>query len=321
VLALSAFECQVYPAAGIWASDGVERAAMTTTVRKAVIPAAGLGTRFLPTTKATPKEMLTLVDKPAIQYVVEEAVSAGITDILIVTGRGKRTIEDHFDRAPELEDALSRTGKDELLREVTALSELAQFHFVRQGEPRGLGHAIGTARAHVGDAPFVVLLPDDLMHPSSTLLRDMIGAYARTGSSVVALKRVAPPDISLYGVVDVAGPVEGDLVVLRGMVEKPTVAEAPSDLAIMGRYLFTPDIFDYIDKAQPGRGGEIQITDAMAMLAAGPGMRGLIFERGRYDIGAKPDFLRASVELALDRPDIGPDFGRWLASVVRERGL
>jgi len=294
---------------------------MTTTVRKAVIPAAGLGTRFLPTTKATPKEMLTLVDKPAIQYVVEEAVAAGITDILVVTGRGKRTIEDHFDRSPELEEALARAGKGELLQELASLTALAQFHFVRQGEPLGLGHAVGTARAHVGDAPFVVLLPDDLMHPSSTLLTDMIGAYDRTGKSVVALKRFDPPDISLYGVADVEGPTDGPLVVLRGMVEKPAPADAPSDLAIMGRYLFTPDIFDCIDKIQRGRGGEIQLTDAMALLAAGPGMRGWIFDRGRYDIGAKADFLRASVEFALDRGDVGPDFGRWLGRLVRERGL
>ena len=294
---------------------------MTTTVRKAVIPAAGLGTRFLPTTKATPKEMLTLVDKPAIQYVVEEAVGAGITDILIVTGRGKRTIEDHFDRAPELEEALARTGKEELLREVTDLAGLAQFHFVRQGEPLGLGHAVGTARAHIGDAPFVVLLPDDLMHPTSTLLTDMIGAYERTGRSVVALKRFDPPDISLYGVAAVDEPADGQLVVLRGMVEKPSPADAPSNLAIMGRYLFTPDIFDCIDKIERGSGGEIQLTDAMALLAAGPGMRGWIFERGRYDIGAKADFLRASVEFALDRGDVGPAFGRWLGQLVRERGL
>src|ERR1700694_6020630 len=180
---------------------------MTTSVRKAVIPAAGLGTRFPPPTRATPKEMLTLVDKPAIQYVVEEAVAAGITDILIVTGRGKRSIEDHFDRAPELEDALTRAGRDDLRRVVVELAELAEFHFVRQGEPLGLGHAVGTARAHIGDEPFAVLLPDDLMHPSSPLLRDMIAAHRQTGRSVVALKRFPAPDISLYGVADVEGSV------------------------------------------------------------------------------------------------------------------
>jgi len=294
---------------------------MTTTVRKAVIPAAGLGTRFLPSTKATPKEMLTLVDKPAIQYVVEEAVAAGITDILIITGRTKRTIEDHFDRAPELEEALARTGKEDLLRVVVELAELAEFHFVRQGEPLGLGHAVGTARAHVGDEPFAVLLPDDLMHPTSTLLKDLIAAHERTGSSVVALKRFGPEDISLYGVADVDGPADANVVKLKGMVEKPAAEDAPSDLAIMGRYLFTTDIFDYIDRVERGKGGELQLTDAMAQLAAGPGMYGWIFERGRYDIGSKPDFLRAFVELALDRDDVGPDFGAWLGGLVRERNL
>jgi len=294
---------------------------MTTSVRKAVIPAAGLGTRFLPSTKATPKEMLTLVDKPAIQYVVEEAVAAGITDILIVTGRTKRTIEDHFDRAPELEEALARTGKEDLLRVVVELAELAEFHFVRQGEALGLGHAVGTARAHVGDEPFAVLLPDDLMHPTSTLLKDLIAAYEQTGSSVVALKRFGPKEISLYGVADVDGPPDGNLMRLKGMVEKPAAEDAPSDLAIMGRYLFTTDIFDFIDRVERGRGGELQLTDAMAKLAAGPGMYGWIFEHGRYDIGSKPDFLRAFVEFALDRGDVGPDFGRWLGAVVRERHL
>lgn len=292
---------------------------MTTTVRKAVIPAAGLGTRFLPSTKATPKEMLTLVDRPAIQYVVEEAVAAGITDILIVTGRGKKTLEDHFDRAPELEAALAAGGKDDLLQDVVRLADLAEFHFVRQGEPRGLGHAIGRARAHVGDEPFAVLLPDDLM--TSTLLADMIAAHGRTGATVIALKRFAGAEISLYGAVDVDGPADHGLVKLKGMVEKPAPGEAPSDLAIMGRYLFTPDIFDCIERTEPGRGGEVQITDAMAKLAGGSGVYGLVFEHGRYDIGAKPEFLRAFVEFALAREDLGAEFGQWLGALVRERGL
>ncbi len=286
------------------------------TVRKAVIPAAGLGTRFLPTTKATPKEMLTLVDKPAIQYVVEEAVAAGITDILMVTSRSKKSIEDHFDRAPELEAALA--AKPELRDQVVAISELASFHYVRQGEPRGLGHAVGMARDHVGGEPFVVLLPDDLMHHSSPLLRTMIAAHSQTGQSVVALKRFGPPDISLYGVAVPEGEPDGELVALRGMVEKPAPADAPSDLAIMGRYLFTSDIFDLIDDVAPGKGGEIQLTDAMNALAAKHGMYGVVFESGRYDIGLKPDFLRASVEFALDRDDIGPAFAEWLRAFVRD---
>jgi UTP--glucose-1-phosphate uridylyltransferase len=288
------------------------------TVRKAVIPAAGLGTRFLPTTKATPKEMLTLVDKPAIQYVVEEAVAAGITDILIVTGRTKKPIEDHFDRAPELEEALTKSGKDELRDQVIALAEMARFHFVRQGEPKGLGHAIGMARDHVGGEPFVVLLPDDLMHHRSPLLKDMIDLHGRTGRSVVALKRFGAPEISLYGVAD---PMDGEekntTVRLRGMVEKPKPDDAPSDLAIMGRYLFTADIFDLIDKAQPGRGGEIQVTDAMNELAKTQGIEGVIFDEGRYDIGAKPDYLRASVEFAIDRADVGPAFRAWLKEYAK----
>jgi UTP--glucose-1-phosphate uridylyltransferase len=291
------------------------------TVRKAVIPAAGLGTRFLPATKATPKEMLTLVDKPAIQYVVEEAVAAGITDVLIVSGRTKKTVEDHFDRAPELEALLAAKGKDDVLAEVVGIGQPARFHFVRQGEPLGLGHAVGMARDHVGDEPFVVLLPDDLMHRSSPLLRDMIAAHERTGQSVVALKRLGAPEISLYGVAVPDGEPEGAVVRLRGMVEKPTPEDAPSDLAIMGRYLFTPAIFDLIDQVLPGQGGEIQLTDAMDALAAKGGMCGVVFEHGRYDIGAKPDFLRAAVEFALDRPDLGPAFAAWLGEFVRSRGL
>ncbi|MHB8465719.1 MAG: UTP--glucose-1-phosphate uridylyltransferase GalU [Acidimicrobiales bacterium] len=291
------------------------------TVRKAVIPAAGLGTRFLPATKATPKEMLTLVDKPAIQYVVEEAVAAGITDILIVTGRTKTSIEDHFDRLPDLEAALAAKGKDDLLEQVVAVTRLARFHYVRQGEPLGLGHAVGTARDHVGSEPFVVLLPDDLMHRSSPLLKDMIDAHVRTGQSIVALKRFAPPDISLYGVAEPEGAQDGHLQRLKGMVEKPSAEDAPSDLAIMGRYLFTPEIFDLIDQVQPGAGGEIQLTDAMHALARHGGMSGVVFDKGRYDIGSKPDFLRASVEFALDRADLGPAFGAWLGGYVREAQL
>jgi len=299
---------------------------MTSTVRKAVIPAAGLGTRFLPATKAIPKEMLTLVDRPAIQYVVEEAVAAGITDILIVSGRSKKAVEDHFDRAPELEANLAQGDKQDLLDQIVSLAGLARFHFVRQGQPLGLGHAVGVARDHVGTEPFVVLLPDDLMHRSSTLLADMVAAHGRTGRSVVALKRFVAPEISLYGVADPAPdgeqPEPGTaLVKLTGMVEKPSAEDAPSDLAIMGRYLFTPEIFDLIERVSPGKGGEIQLTDAMAALARGSGMFGLVFEKGRYDIGAKPDFLRAGVELALDRPDLGPAFGSWLGEIVRSRGL
>jgi UTP--glucose-1-phosphate uridylyltransferase len=291
-------------------------------VRKAVIPAAGLGTRFLPATKSTPKEMIPLVDKPGIQYVVEEAVRAGIEDVLIVTGRTKRTIEDHFDRSPELEAALERGGKADLVEQMRAIAGMARVHFVRQDEPRGLGHAVGMARCHVGDEPFAVLLPDDLMAEGSTLLADMIGACEATGGSVVALKRFGPEEISSYGVVDPAGPAREDgLVPIATMVEKPAAADAPSDLAIMGRYVLTPAVFDHIAALRPGAGGELQLTDAMVALAAEEPFHGLVFDAGRYDTGNKLDWLRATVEVALGHPELGGGFRQALAEIVRREGI
>lgn len=291
-------------------------------VRKAVIPAAGLGTRFLPVTKASPKEMLPLVDKPCIQYVVEEAVRAGIRDILIITGRGKRSIEDHFDRSFELEFYLEKGGKSADLAQVRAIAEMADIHYVRQGEPKGLGHAVGVAREHVGDEPFVVLLGDDLMAESSTVLSDMVAAHQRTGGSVVALKEFPRSEISSYGCV-AAEPTDGeaDLVRIRGMVEKPKPEEAPSNLAIMGRYLLTPAIFDCIEKVQPGRGGEIQLTDAMAMLMESEPIFGLPFVAGRYDTGNKLDWLRATVEVALGHAELGPGFRTALAEICRREQI
>lgn len=286
-------------------------------VRKAVIPAAGLGTRFLPATKATPKEMLPIVDKPGIQYVVEEAVAAGITDILIITGRSKRTIEDHFDRSLELEASLEKAGRHEQAKEMRLLAEMADIHFVRQHQPRGLGHAVGMARKHVGDEPFVVMLPDDLMAEESTLLTDMLASYDRTGSSVVALKRFGAPEIGSYGVVLPEGPVRDDgLVRVVDMVEKPNPAEAPSDLAIMGRYLLTPGIFDCIARLTPGAGGELQLTDAMRKLLKSEAFYGLPFETGRYDTGNKLDWLRATVEIALRHPVLGEDFQQILDQIT-----
>ena len=293
---------------------------MTSTVRKAVIPAAGLGTRFLPASKAQPKEMIPLVDKPAIQYVVEEAVRSGIRDILVITGRGKRSLEDHFDRSFELEYYLERAGKTEALREMRAIADMADIHYVRQGEPKGLGHAVGAAREHIGREPFVVMLGDDIMDERSTVLQDMIGAYDRTGSSIVALKAFPSDEISHYGCVATDGSAP-PLVKLTGLVEKPPPEEAPSDLAIMGRYLFTPDIFDAIERVEPGKGGEYQLTDAIALLVERPGVYGWVFERGRFDVGNKLDYLRATVELALDRPDLGPAFGEFLGHLAKERGL
>lgn len=280
------------------------------TVRKAVIPAAGLGTRFLPATKAQPKEMLPVVDKPAIQYVVEEAVRAGIDDILIITGRSKRTVEDHFDRAPELEAELQQKGKLDALGEVRKIAELAQIHYVRQGEPLGLGHAVGTARRHIGDNPFAVLLPDDLIHPGVPLLEELIDAHERTGSSTITLMEVEDP--SAYGCA-VVGPEADGLVRVNGLVEKPSRAEAQSKLAVMGRYVFTPQIFDAIEQVDPGRGGEIQLTDAIALLAQSQGVYGYTLPHGRYDLGNKLDYLRAVVELAAERDDLGPSFKAWLA--------
>jgi UTP--glucose-1-phosphate uridylyltransferase len=291
-----------------------------TGVRKAVIPAAGLGTRFLPATKSTPKEMLPVVDKPAIQYVVEEAVAAGLTDILIITGRSKRAVEDHFDRNFELEHYLAEAGKDDVLKEVQFASDLADIHYVRQRDPLGLGHAVWVARHHVGDEPFAVLLADDIMVDEGRLLRSMLDIHDRYGRSAVALQEVAPEEISSYGCVEPSA-IEGDVVEIRRMVEKPPVDEAPSNLAIIGRYVFTPAIFDMLGRIEPGRGGELQLTDAMQMLLEEQSVFGRICRGGRYDVGQKLDFLRANVELALDRSDLGPAFAEWLTGYMRERGL
>jgi UTP--glucose-1-phosphate uridylyltransferase len=289
-------------------------------VRKAVIPAAGLGTRFLPATKSSPKEMLPIVDKPTIQYVIEEAVTAGISDILIVTGRGKRAIEDHFDRNFELEHYLEKDGKHDLLREVRMSTEIAEIHYRRQGDPLGLGHAVSIAREHVGDEPFAVMLGDDIMVDDAALLRRMLDAYDRYGRSVIALQEVPHDEISSYGCAEPEW-VEGDLVQVKSIVEKPKPETAPSDLAVIGRYLFTPEIFDALDRISPGAGGELQLTDAIALLMKSQTVYGLVFENGRYDIGKKIDYLRATVELALDRADLGPAFADIIREIVTRRRL
>ncbi len=289
-------------------------------VRKAVIPAAGLGTRFLPATKAQPKEMLPVVDKPAIQYVVEEAVRSGIDDILIITGRGKRSLEDHFDRSIELEAELRSKGKDAELDEVVRLSELADIHYVRQGEALGLGHAVNVARKHVGEHPFVVLLGDDIMDDQSTVLEEMIAVHERTGSSVLSCKEFPPEQIGLYGCVAYE-PAGDRLLRIQSIVEKPDLGTEPSSYAVLGRYVFTPGIFDALDQVKPGRGGEIQLTDAIGLLLATEEVLGYTFVDGRYDVGNKLDYLRATVELALARPDLGPEFRAWLAAYVKEQGI
>jgi len=291
-----------------------------TKVRKAVIPAAGLGTRFLPATKSQPKEMVPVIDKPTIQYVVEEAVSAGITDILVITGRGKRAIEDHFDRNFELEFYLEEGKKNEELEQVQAISEMADIHYIRQRDPLGLGHAVSVARQHVGSEPFAVLLGDDIMVDDSKLLKSMLDVYERYGRSVVAVLEVAREDIRNYGCVSPEA-MEESLVRIRSIVEKPKPEDAPSNLAVIGRYVFTPEIFDALDRITPGAGGELQLTDAISLLLQTQTVFGYAFETGRYDIGKKIDFLRATVELALDRPDLGDEFKTFLADLVQRRKI
>lgn len=289
---------------------------MSSSVRKAVIPAAGMGTRFLPATKAVPKEMLPLVDKPFIQYVVEEAVSVGITDILVVTGRGKGDLEDHFDRSVELEELLRQSGKEEELHAMRAIAGLARIQFVRQGQPLGLGHAVGLARSYVGDEPFAVMLPDDLCHPDAGILAGMIVAHEKTGSSVLCLKQVDRREVSLYGCV-ASTPAGESLVEVHDLVEKPAPDEAPSDLGVMGRYVLTPAIFEAIAATAPGRGGEIQLTDAIKGLLGREKVFGHTFRDGRFDVGNKLDFLKATVTFALERKDLGEDFRAFLEEVVR----
>jgi UTP--glucose-1-phosphate uridylyltransferase len=287
-------------------------------VTKAVIPAAGLGTRFLPATKSQPKEMLPVVDKPSIQYVVEEAVSAGLTDILVITGRGKRAIEDHFDRNFELEHYLEESEKLDLLEEVRAVNDLADIHYIRQRDPLGLGHAVSVAREHVGEEPFVVILGDDIMVDGGELLRSMLVVHEAEQASVLALLEVPPQEISQYGcaVCDVA---DGTLRRVRDVVEKPRPEDAKSNLAVIGRYVFTPGIFTALDAITPGVGGELQLTDAIELLLQSEPVYGRVFSQGRYDIGRKLDFLRANIELALEREDLGPELGAYLQQLVRER--
>ncbi|WP_326650550.1 MULTISPECIES: UTP--glucose-1-phosphate uridylyltransferase GalU [unclassified Streptomyces] len=291
-------------------------------ISKAVIPAAGLGTRFLPATKATPKEMLPVVDKPAIQYVVEEAVAAGLSDVLMITGRNKRPLEDHFDRNYELESALTRKGDAERLAKVQESSDLATMHYVRQGDPRGLGHAVLCAAPHVGDQPFAVLLGDDLIDPRDPLLARMVEIQEREGGSVIALMEVDPAQIHLYGCAAVEATGESDVVRVTKLVEKPDPSEAPSNLAIIGRYVLDPAVFEILRETEPGRGNEIQLTDALEKLAedekVGGPVHGVVFKGRRYDTGDRGDYLRAIVRLACEREDLGPEFRTWLRSYVTE---
>lgn len=292
-----------------------------TKVRKAVIPAAGLGTRFLPATKAQPKEMLPLLDKPAIQYVVEEAVRAGLTDILIITGRGKRSIEDHFDRSLELEHFLETKGKFDELKSVREISEMATIHYIRQRDPLGLGHAVSVAEEHVGDEPFAVLLGDDIMHESNPLLDEMLRVHDRYGRSVLAAMEVARDDISLYGCIEPEFVEEERLARVLSVVEKPAPEDAPSNLAAIGRYILTPEVFGALRNLEPGVGGEVQLTDAVNVLAQEQAVYAYVFEGGRYDVGNMLDYLKATIELAIDRDDVGVDLQRWLADLVERKKL
>ncbi|MEU8362137.1 UTP--glucose-1-phosphate uridylyltransferase GalU [Nonomuraea sp. NPDC048882] len=292
-------------------------------VTKAVVPAAGLGTRFLPATKATPKEMLPIVDKPAIQYVVEEAASAGLLDVLMVTGKNKRSIEDHFDRAFELEEALEAKGDEQRLSQVREPASLATLHYVRQGEPKGLGHAVLCAKHHVGDHPFACLLGDDLIDHRDHLLRRMIEVRDTFGGSVIALMEVPKEQVSLYGVATIEATAEEDVVRVTDLVEKPPADEAPSNWAIIGRYVIDPAVFEVLEQTPPGRGGEIQLTDALRTLASrgrdeGGPVHGVLFRGRRYDTGDKLDYLRTVVKFAADRDDLAPDFVPWLREFLDE---
>ncbi|WP_163511636.1 UTP--glucose-1-phosphate uridylyltransferase [Fodinicola acaciae] len=288
-----------------------------TRARKAVIPAAGLGTRFLPATKAVPKELLPVVDKPALQYIVEEAAASGLTDVLLVTGRGKSSMVDHFDRKLDLEQTLAESGKDDLLDAIRRPCDLAAIHTSRQPEPLGLGHAVLCAAAHVGNQPFAVMLGDDLIDERDPLLPRMLDLQADTGGIVVGLIEVPREQTKLYGIATAKPTEQEDVVAISELVEKPDPADAPSNLAVIGRYVLPGEIFDVIARTQPGRGGEIQLTDAMATMAnEGTPVHGVLFSGRRYDTGDRQSYLRAVVKLAADRDDLGPDFRDWLKSYV-----
>ena len=294
--------------------------AMSFQITKAVIPAAGLGTRFLPATKAMPKEMLPVVDKPAIQYVVEEAVAAGLTDVLMITGRNKNALENHFDRVGELEATLLKKGDTEKLQKVNYSTDLADMHYVRQGDPKGLGHAVLRAKMHVGRQPFAVLLGDDIIDSRDVLLTRMIEEASIRNASVVALLEVDPAVAHMYGVATVEETETPDVVRITGLVEKPAPGTAPSNLAIIGRYVLRPEVFDVLEKTEPGKGGEIQLTDALEVMAGAPqwtgGVYGVVFRGRRYDTGDRLDYIKAIVQLAVDRDDLGPDLRPWLKEFV-----
>ncbi|MFD1714454.1 UTP--glucose-1-phosphate uridylyltransferase GalU [Amnibacterium flavum] len=288
-------------------------------ITKAVIPAAGLGTRFLPATKAMPKEMLPVVDKPAIQYVVEEAAAAGLHDVLMITGRNKNALENHFDRVAELEATLEAKGDLAKLERVNESTDIADMHYVRQGDPKGLGHAVLRAKMHVGHEPFAVLLGDDLIDARDPLLTRMIEEQGKRNATIVALLEVDPSQIHLYGAAAVETTDEDDVVKITGLVEKPSPESAPSNYAIIGRYVLRPEVFEVLENTPPGKGNEIQLTDALQTLAADDskgGVYGVIFRGRRYDTGDKIDYIKAIVQLASERTDLAPELNPWLKNFV-----
>jgi UTP--glucose-1-phosphate uridylyltransferase len=290
-------------------------------VKKAVIPAAGLGTRFLPATKAQPKEMLPIVDKPAIQYIVEEAVQSGIESIIVVTGRNKRSIEDHFDKSVELEQILEQGGKREMLKTVREISEMASIHYIRQKEPLGLGHAVLCAQQFIGNEPFAVLLGDDIMVADPPALKQMIDVFEESDTEVIGVQPVAPADVRKYGIVSLHPedrPNAGGALRVQDLVEKPSVDEAPSRLAVMGRYILKPSIFPILERLQPGKGGEIQLTDALRKICRDHPLLALPLAGKRYDVGDKLGYIQATIQLALSRPELRADLLAFLDEILRE---
>ncbi|OLO42347.1 UTP--glucose-1-phosphate uridylyltransferase [Alkalihalophilus pseudofirmus] len=287
-------------------------------VRKAIIPAAGLGTRFLPATKAQPKEMLPIVDKPTIQYIVEEAIASGIEDIIIVTGRGKRAIEDHFDKSYELEETLASKGKYEILEEIQGISNLANIHYIRQKEPKGLGHAIACASSFVGNEPFAVMLGDDIVESEVPCLKQLINVFNHYSSSVIGVQQVPDQDVSKYGIINPKSTeIEPGTMQVNGLVEKPSVEEAPSNYAIMGRYVLRPEIFSILKDLEPGAGGEIQLTDAINQLNQSQAVLAYHFDGKRYDVGDKFGFVKATVDFALRREDLKEDVEAYLRQLLK----
>ena len=288
---------------------------MRKTIRKAIIPAAGLGTRFLPATKAQAKEMLPIVDKPTLQYIIEEAIESGIEEILIVTGRNKKSIEDHFDRSVELELELEKKGKSAMLEMVQDISNMVNIHYIRQKEPKGLGHAIYCAKSFIGNEPFAVLLGDDIVDAKTPCLKQMINAYDEYKTSILGVQEVERENVDKYGILDVKH-IEERVYKVKDMVEKPSVEEAPSNIAILGRYIITPEIFNILENQEPGKGGEIQLTDALQTLATKEAIYAYNFEGRRYDVGDKLGFLEATVDFALKREGLGEEFAQFLKSRV-----